>query len=180
MSRKSWDQYYLDIVKQVASRSPCLSVKIGAILVKDRIVICEGYNGPARSIPHCGPERLKHDYILANRMNDAFNPIYGDDSVCPRQRLGYSSGQGLHICPAVHAEVNCIANAARMGICTSDTTMYVTCGVPCKDCLSLITNAGIREVVVTTLDFYDELSRFILEMAKGTVEVRTYEEVQDD
>lgn len=174
--RKSWDQYYLDITKQVASRSTCLSQKIGAILVKDKIIICEGYNGAARGIPHCGPERLKHDYVLGHRMNNAFEPILGDTYTCPRQRLGYPSGQGLALCPAVHAEANCIANAARSGIKTYGTSLYLTCGVPCKDCLSLIVNAGVQEVIVTTLDFYDELSEFILRSVEGQLLVRIYDE----
>lgn len=173
-NRKSWDQYYLDIAKRVAERSTCLSRKIGAILVKDKIVICEGYNGPARGLPACGPERLKHDHILAHRMNDAFEPVYGDNNTCPRRRLGYGSGQGLKLCPAVHAEANCIANAARIGISTYDTTMYLTCNIPCKDCFSLIINAGIKKVVVPELEYYDELTPFIERMAMPYVAVRTY------
>ena len=174
-NRKSWDKYYLDIAEQVALRSTCLSRKIGAVLVKDKIIVCEGYNGAARNIPHCGPERLKNDHVLAHRMNDAFNPVFGDNSMCPRRRLGFATSQGLHLCPAVHAEANCIANAARIGICTFGTSIYLTCGTPCKDCLSLIINAGIQEVIVTSLDFYDDLSKFILKMSKGVIEVRTYE-----
>lgn len=175
-NRKNWDDYYLDVAIRVSERSTCLSIKRGAILVKDKIIICEGYNGPARGIPACGPERLANDHVLANRMNDAFNPIFGDDSMCPRQRLGFPSGQGLNLCPAVHAEANCIANAARIGICTKDTTMYLSCGIPCKDCLSLMLNAGIREAVVTDMEQYDELTSFILKMAKGYLDIRTYEE----
>ena len=40
MKRKNWDKYFREIAEKVAERSPCLSVKIGAILVKDKIVIC--------------------------------------------------------------------------------------------------------------------------------------------
>lgn len=174
--RKSWDRYYLDIAKQVASRSPCLSQKLGAILVKDKIVICEGFNGPARNIPACGPDRLKHDEVLRHRLeNNAHEPIFGNETTCPRQRLGYPSGQGLDICPAVHAEANCIANAARIGICTAGTIMYLTCGVPCKDCFSLLVNAGVREVVVTSMKRYDDLSEYIMRISKGILDVRIYE-----
>lgn len=172
LPRMSWDQYYLNIALRVAERSTCRSTLIGAILVKHKVVICEGFNGPARGIPHCGPDRLKYDYVLAKRMDDAFEPVYGDNDTCPRQRLGYGSGQGLKLCPAVHAEANCIANAGRIGICTHDTTMYVTCEIPCKDCLSLIINAGISEVVVTDLIYYDDLSKYII--ANSNIIIRTY------
>lgn len=175
MTRKSWDKYYYDVAVRVSERSPCLSYKRGAILVKDKIIVCEGYNGAARTLPACGPERLKHDYVLAHRMHDAINPIYGGSETCPRQRLGFPSGQGLEHCPAVHAEANCIANAARMGICTKDTTMYLTFGIPCKDCLSLLINAGVREIVATELKRYDDLSEFIVRMSKRILSIRTYE-----
>lgn len=72
-------------------------------------------------------------------------------------------GGPLNVCPAAHAEVNCIANAARMGVCTADSTMFVTCEIPCKDCLSTLINAGIKLVYVTELKFYDNLASYILD-----------------
>lgn len=175
-SRKSWDSFYLDIALKVAERSPCLSEKIGAILVRDKVVVCQGYNGPARGIPPCGPERLKEDSFLSHRLTNTIEPVLGDPSWCPRRRLGYDSGKGLFLCPAVHAEANTIANAARMGICTKSASLYLTCGVPCKDCLSLIINAGIKEVVVTELKYYDELTPFIERAATLDIRIRTYKE----
>lgn len=176
MKRKSWDLYYYDVAVRVSERSTCLSHKIGAILVKDKIIICEGFNGPARGVPACGPDRLKHDHELRQLVDrDAFNPVLGTDETCPRQRLGYPSGNGLHICPSVHAEANCIANAARMGIKTAGASMYLTCNIPCKDCLSLMINAGIAEVVVPELLYYDELTKFIESRVLLNLRVRTYE-----
>lgn len=43
----------------------------------------------------------------------------------------------------VHAELNCIINAARNGVSTLGSTLYVTSGTPCKDCTRAIINAGI-------------------------------------
>ena len=37
---KNWDKYYLDLCIAVASNSKCHSRQIGAILVRDNIVIC--------------------------------------------------------------------------------------------------------------------------------------------
>lgn len=45
-----------------------------------------------------------------------------------------------------HAERNAIYNAARSGVSTLDTTMYLTCGMPCCDCAIAIINSGIRTV----------------------------------
>ena len=46
-----------------------------------------------------------------------------------------------------HAERNAIYNAARIGVSTKGTTMYLTCGIPCADCCRGIINAGIRKIV---------------------------------
>ena len=45
-----------------------------------------------------------------------------------------------------HAERNAIINAALIGVSTKNTTMYLTCGMPCCDCTRAIINAGIRKV----------------------------------
>lgn len=42
-----------------------------------------------------------------------------------------------------HAERNAIYNAARIGVSTKGTTMYLTCGIPCADCARGIINSGI-------------------------------------
>jgi len=106
--------------------------------VKDKSIISTGYNGPPRGISHC------------------------EGVFCPRQLQGFKSGEGLHLCPATHAEANCIAQAAKNGISTAGSIMYVTCNVPCKNCLAVIINAGIEEVVCTSLDFYNELSSYLI------------------
>jgi dCMP deaminase len=45
-----------------------------------------------------------------------------------------------------HAERNAIYNAARIGVSTKGTTMYLSCGVPCSDCARGIINAGIVRI----------------------------------
>ena len=140
-----WDSYFLIICKSIASKSPCLSRQIGAILVRDKSIISTGYNGPARNFPHC-------------------------ENQCRRRRLGFKSGEGLHLCPAAHAELNCIVNAARNGVSTMDTILYMNYIVPCKDCMIALVNAGIREVVVTKREFYHSMSKAIAEY--GSILVR--------
>ena len=95
------------------------------------------------------------------------------DKKCPRQISGAKSGEYLEICVAAHAEVNCIANAARHGISTKGCTMYMTCEIPCKNCLAVIINAGIENLVVTKIKFYDEQSRYLVD--KSHICVRDYE-----
>tara|TARA_B100000900_G_scaffold360226_1_gene332173 strand:+ start:1314 stop:1772 length:459 start_codon:yes stop_codon:yes gene_type:complete len=45
-----------------------------------------------------------------------------------------------------HAERNAIYNAARIGVSTKGTTMYLSCGIPCSDCARGIINAGITRI----------------------------------
>jgi dCMP deaminase len=161
------------VAQAVASHSKCLSRKIGAILVNDKSIISTGYNGPPRGVSRCdkrwlvdpairkiGKERIPKfpDYI--SQDSDYFKKYL--EGKCPRRVLGYKSGEGLSICVAGHAERNALINAARNGICTKGLTMYMTCGIPCQECMIEIINAGIDEVVVTTFDFYDLGSQYLL------------------
>ena len=170
----SWDKYFHELCKVAAMKSHCLSRQIGAVLVKDKTVIALGYNGPPRGIPHCGVARRKSDVTLFHRLNGSIEPIFGNDEMCPRQRLGFSSGDGLHLCPAAHAEDNCISNAARTGVAIMGATMYISCGVPCKNCLGKIINAGIAEIVCESMEIYDELSKWMLK--ESDLKIRTYED----
>ncbi len=153
ISNTIWDKYFLNICKAVSVNSKCLSRKIGAILIKDNLIVSTGYNGPPKGIPHCGPERQAKE----SDFGDTFKEMK-----CPRQLLGYKSGEGLHWCIAAHAERNCLTNASRLGISTSGTTLYLDTQIPCKDCLIELINAGVSEVVCVENKYYDNISKFII------------------
>jgi dCMP deaminase len=51
--RSNWDQYFMDIATQVASRATCDRKHVGALLVRDRTILSTGYNGSIRGLPHC-------------------------------------------------------------------------------------------------------------------------------
>jgi dCMP deaminase len=51
--RISWDQYFMDIANQVATRATCDRKHVGAVLVRDRTILSTGYNGSLRGLPHC-------------------------------------------------------------------------------------------------------------------------------
>lgn len=53
MSRASWDEYFMAIAKQVATRSTCERKHVGAVIVRDRSILATGYNGSIRGLPHC-------------------------------------------------------------------------------------------------------------------------------
>src|SRR5947209_20393097 len=51
--RADWDSYFMQIATVVASRATCDRKHVGALLVRDRIILSTGYNGSIRGMPHC-------------------------------------------------------------------------------------------------------------------------------
>ena len=158
-----WDKYFLEVANTIAFNSSCMSRAVGAILVRDKSIISTGYNGPPKGVRHCNEIHL-----------DAFDGIIKEEKidVCPRRLANYKSGEGLHLCPAAHAERNAIDFAAKNGTSTDGSSMYVNCGIPCSECLKSIINAGIVEVIVTSLDIYDSMTTLLLK--ESMLKVRKY------
>jgi dCMP deaminase len=133
--RPSWDQYFMNITKEVSTRSTCMSAQFGAIIVKEGRIISSGYNG--------APRRTRDSY---------------EWGFCMRRKLGIPSGQRYEICRSVHAEQNAIINAARAATSPVDGDMYLygkriyggkeeeADSFPCFICKKIIINAGIRRV----------------------------------
>ena len=165
----NWDKYFHNICVAVASKSSCLSRQIGVVLVRDHSIVSTGYNGPARGYKHC--EGVSNSTLKIPEGIDTKDIVY--KYICPRIAANYKSGQGLHICPAAHAEVNAISNAARQGTHTHFASLYMNSIIPCKNCATTIVNAGIFEVVVDELTYYDIMSKEIFKSAN--VLVRSFE-----
>ncbi|NAS89481.1 cytidine deaminase [ANME-1 cluster archaeon AG-394-G21] len=119
--RIPWDEYWMKIVNDVATRSTCLRRQIGALVVKDNVIVSTGYNGAPKGFPHCL------------------------DVGCRRDKLNIASGERHEECVGVHAEQNALLQAGRDA---ESATLYVN-AYPCKICAKLIINAGIIKVVIT-------------------------------
>jgi len=52
-ARVDWHTYFMNIARQVASRSTCDRKHVGAVIVRDRTILSTGYNGSIRGMPHC-------------------------------------------------------------------------------------------------------------------------------
>jgi dCMP deaminase len=162
-----WDVFFYKIANAAAEQSLCLNRKIGAVLVRNKRIIATGYNGPPEGIPPCSI-RPKTDPRFAAVVDMIWT---GEE--CPRRAIGLTHGEGREWCPATHAEVNAVVNAARQGVSSEGASLYLTCGLPCKNCLSVIINAGIAEVVCTSYEEHDVLTKWILTFSK--LKIRTYE-----
>lgn len=56
MSRVSWDEYFMNIAREVATRSTCSRKHVGAVIVRDKTILSTGYNGSVRGLGHCDEE----------------------------------------------------------------------------------------------------------------------------
>jgi len=136
MQRPSWDQYFMDITRLVATRSTCLRRQVGAILVKDRNILATGYNGVPSGISHC------------------------DVAGCLRERLKVPSGERHELCRGLHAEQNAIIQAARHGVNIDGSALYCTT-MPCIICTKMLINAGISAIIYAE-GYADDLAREML------------------
>lgn len=53
MTRASWDEYFMRIALQVATRATCDRKHVGAVIVRDRFILSTGYNGSIPGLAHC-------------------------------------------------------------------------------------------------------------------------------
>ena len=159
------DIMFYEACIEAAKYSRCLSCQIGVVIVHNGIIVSMGYNGPPATIPSCNKGWYKE--MIGREVN-----------ICPRQHMGYGSGEGIDKCIAVHAERSAIVHAAKNGKCINGGTMYMTCGIPCGPCMVEIIEAGINEIVVTEIyenshDYYDLTSEYLTKKMK--MKIRLWE-----
>jgi dCMP deaminase len=135
--RPTWDEYFMEIVELIKSRSTCLRRQVGALLVKDKRILATGYNGAPSGCTHCS------------------------EIGCLRDELKIPSGQRHELCRAIHAEQNALVQAAYSGTSVRGSTLYVT-HQPCVLCAKMAINAGIRKIVFKG-DYPDELAMELLQ-----------------
>ena len=165
-----WDQYFLNICREVGKNSKCHSRQIGSVLTKDNIIIATGYNGPPRGVPPCD-QRYENDPLLAKTYSQKITNVKLDlTRICPRKTMQFPSGEGLEWCPAIHAEKNCLLAAARNGISTKDTIMYIDAEISsCSQCLGACINAGVKKIVVLKTTPYDVTVEWLI--ANSDIEI---------
>lgn len=52
-TRASWDEYFMRIAVDAATRATCDRRHVGAVIVRDKSVLATGYNGSIRGLAHC-------------------------------------------------------------------------------------------------------------------------------
>jgi len=136
--RLSKNEYFLNIAKQVGQRSTCFRNKLGAIIVKDDMILATGYIGAPRKTKDC----LERNECLRNKLN-------------------IPHGQRYELCRSVHREQNVIINAARSGVSILNGDMFIYTetsqgkkinSLPCFICKKMIINSGLNRVICSTQD----------------------------
>jgi len=112
----SWDKYFFELCKVIASKSKDPSTKVGALIVgKDNEIRSTGWNGFARGV-------IDNEERYNNR--EIKYPL------------------------VVHAEMNAICNAARVGTPLDGCSLYVYPLFVCNECAKSIIQVGIKNVFI--------------------------------
>lgn len=133
----------MQIAHLVKTRATCPRRSVGAVVVRDKRILCTGYNGSPMGLPHCPEGGPENEWPLG----------------C--MRAG-------HCIRSLHAEQNCLLQAAKIGVSCDGAEIYVTCQ-PCNMCAKMIINAGIRRVVYEG-DYPDDYSLELFRAAQTTVD----------
>lgn len=142
-SPPSWDTYFLNLAQVVKTRSNCIRMAVGVVIVHDKRIIATGYNGSPTGIANCyegGCERCRD-----------------------RQEGKLKENERKDLCVCIHAEQNALLQASYHGTQTKEATMYTTVA-PCLQCAKAIINAGVVEVVYAE-SHQDDLGLQLLEKA---------------
>ena len=121
-NRPSWDDYFLEISRTVATRATCDRGRSGCVIVRDKQILVTGYVGSPTGLAHCDD--------VGHQMKQV---VHEDGHV------------SQHCVRTVHAEQNAITQAAKLGISINGATLYCKM-TPCRTCAMLIINCGIVRV----------------------------------
>ncbi len=146
--RPSWDEYFMNMLEVIKTRSTCIRRQVAAVIVKDRQIISTGYNGSAKGLRHC------------------------EEVGCLREKMNIPSGQRHELCRGIHAEQNAIIQASLHGVSIEGADIYITCS-PCVLCSRMLINAGIKRIIYRG-DYPDELAMDMLKEAG--IELVKYED----
>lgn len=154
---RNFDRQYLRIAKIWAENSYAVRSKVGAIIVKDGMIISDGYNGTPKGFDNCceicePQEGCQKRYMeefpysigcqgeLHSTVENGIAKLvckYSD--VCKFAKLTTKP-------EVLHAEANAITKLAKSINSSDGATLYVTMS-PCLECAKLIIQAGIKRVV---------------------------------
>jgi len=125
--RPTWDEYFVEVSRAVATRGTCDRGRSGCVIVRDKQILVTGYVGSPKGLSHC------------------------DEAGHQMEEWIHSDGvKRMHCVRTTHAEQNAICQAAKIGVSIEGATMYCKM-MPCSICAGMIINSGIKRVVCEKL-----------------------------
>jgi dCMP deaminase len=139
--KKNWDITFLQIANIVSEHSTCTRVQVGGVLVKGGRIISTGYNGVASKQFEC--KQFFKELHKEMNIEETFEEFIKSKEFSEMHR-------DFSIHNEIHAEQNIIGYAARNGVNTEGSTIYLTCS-PCMQCAKLLVASGVVRVVYPEL-----------------------------
>ena len=137
------DKRYLRMARIWAENSHCVRRKVGALIVKENMIISDGYNGTPSGFENEGETVECSCKWIHGCIKTGTSP----DEVKSVEHCNGCTYATLITKPYVlHAEANAITKIAKSGNNSFGATLYVTAS-PCLECSKLIIQSGIRRVV---------------------------------
>lgn len=157
------DKRYLRMARIWAENSYAVKRQVGCLIVKDKAIISDGYNGTPSGFEN----------ICETVECDAVCMLEGPQDL---HRCRECSFGKLVTKPYVlHAEANAISKLARSSNNSDGATLYVT-DEPCLECSKMIIQAGIRRVVFWR-DYHTHAGKELL--TRANIEVLQIKNIDD-
>ncbi len=121
--RPSWDEYFMEIARAVATRATCDRGRSGCVISRDKQILVTGYVGAPKGLPHC--DEVGHQMKSTTHEDGHMTQ---------------------HCVRTTHAEQNAIVQAAKLGVAIDEATLYCKM-TPCTVCAKMIINAGVKRIV---------------------------------
>ena len=116
------DRIYINIAKEIAKLSHCVSHQVGCVIVRDGIILSTGYNGAPAGYLNC---------------DECFDKNNFDREV-------HHKWSSIH---EIHGELSAILYSSKYGSQSlNESIVYVTLQ-PCKECVKNMIQTGIIEIV---------------------------------
>ena len=117
--RSSWNECVINIAKVTSSRSSCVTIQVGAVIVKYKQILSTGYNGTVSGFTNCDEK-------------------FDIDNYDKTEHHKWSSAL------EVHAEMNALMSAAKNRTPLDGATIHCT-HILCSNCLKHMIQVGIKK-----------------------------------
>ncbi len=108
--RVSWDDYFMNIAREVATRATCNRKHVGAVIVRDKTILSTGYNGSIRGLPHCDDD----DHMMED--GHCVRTIHAENNAIIQAAKNGTAIEGANIYVTASPCWNCFKMIANAGI----------------------------------------------------------------